>query len=51
MLLHSFLSSLYTTNQLERVMKEVKRRTKVVNVFGDGTAVEKLLYLVFVRLN
>ena len=32
-------------------MKEVKRRTKVVEVFGDSAAVEKLLYPVFVGLN
>ena len=34
---------LYTTNQLERLMKEVKRRTRVVGVFCGETAVEKLL--------
>ncbi len=39
-------SYLYTTNQLERMMKEVKRQTKV-----ESAAVEKLLCLVFVGLN
>ncbi len=42
---------LYTTNQLERVSKEVKRRTKVVEVFCGEEAVEKLLYLVLSNLN
>ena len=42
---------LYTTNQLERVSKEVKRRTKVVEVFWSEEAVEKLLYLVLGNLN
>jgi len=37
---------LYTTNLLERLAKEVKRRTKVVEVFCDAGAVENLLYLV-----
>uniref|UniRef100_UPI00260BC350 transposase n=1 Tax=uncultured Thermanaerothrix sp. TaxID=1195149 RepID=UPI00260BC350 len=42
---------LYTTNQLERVSKEVKRRTKVAEVFWGEEAVEKLLYLVLCHLN
>ncbi|MEM1684381.1 MAG: transposase, partial [Nanopusillaceae archaeon] len=42
---------LYTTNQLERLAKEVKRRTKVVEVFCGEEAVEKLLYLVLSNLN
>ncbi|MBC7109163.1 MAG: transposase [Methanomassiliicoccales archaeon] len=42
---------LYTTNQLERLAKEVKRRTKVVEVFCGEEAVEKLLYLVLSHLN
>jgi len=36
----------YTTNLLERLAKEVKRRTKVVEVFCDEGSVENLLYLV-----
>jgi transposase-like protein len=36
---------LYTTNQLERLAKEVKRRTKVVEVFCGEEAVAKLLIL------
>ena len=39
---------LYTTNQLERLAKEIKRRTKVVEVFCGEGAVEKLLYLVLI---
>lgn len=42
---------LYTTNQLERLAKEVKRRTKVVEVFCGEGAVEKLLYLVLSQLD
>ncbi len=42
---------LYTTNQLERVSKEVKRRTKVVEVFWGEEAGERLLYLVLSNLN
>jgi len=42
---------LYTTNQLERLAKEVKRRTKVVEVFCSEEAAEKLLYLVLSELD
>ncbi|MGB9861886.1 MAG: transposase, partial [Candidatus Bipolaricaulaceae bacterium] len=42
---------LYTMNHLERLGKEVKRRTKVVEVFCGEGAVEKLLYLVLFGLN
>jgi len=42
---------LYTTNQLERLSKEVKRRAKVVEVFCGEEAVEKLLYLVLSHLD
>ena len=42
---------LYTTNQLERLAKEVKRRTKVVEVFCSEEAAEKLLYLVLSALD
>ena len=41
----------YTINQLERLMKEVKRRTKVVEVSGDSVAVEKLSYLGLTSVN
>ncbi len=42
---------LSTTNQLERLAKEVKRRTKVVEVFCSEEAAEKLLYLVLSELD
>jgi transposase-like protein len=42
---------LYTTNQLERLAKEVKGRTKVMEVFCGEGAVEKLLQLVLSKLN
>ena len=42
---------LYTTNLLERLAKEVKRRSKVVEVFCDEGAVENLLYLVLSQLD
>ena len=42
---------LYTTNQLERLAREVKRRTKVVEVFCGEEAVAKLLYLVLSHLD
>jgi transposase-like protein len=42
---------LSTTNQLERLAKEVKRRTKVAAVFCGERAVEKLLCLVLSQLD
>ena len=44
-------SYLYTTNQLERLIKELKRRTKVVEVFCGPQALEKLVYLMLVQEN
>jgi len=41
----------YTTNQLEQLAKEVKRRTKAVEVFCSEEAAEELLYLVLSRLD
>lgn len=35
---------LYTTNQLERLMKEVKRLTKVVEIFCGPESLEKFVY-------
>jgi len=40
----------HTTNLLERLAKEVKRRTKVVEVFCDEGDVENLLYLILSQL-
>jgi len=42
---------LYTTNQLERLIKEVKRRTKTVEIFCNPGALEKLLYLLYLVLS
>ena len=42
---------LYTTNQLERLIKELKRWTKVVEVFCGPEALEKLVCLVLVQEN
>lgn len=37
---------IYTTNQLERLAKEIKRRTKVIEVFCEETALKRVVYLV-----
>jgi putative transposase len=42
---------IYTTNLLERLMKEIKRRVKVIEVFCSEEAAEKVLYLVLSELN
>lgn len=42
---------IYTTNILERFIKEVKRRTKVIEVFPHAEATEKVLYLVASEMN
>jgi transposase-like protein len=42
---------LYTTNQLERLAKEMRRRTKVVEVFCWESAAEKLQSLVLRQLD
>ncbi len=42
---------IYTTNPLERVAKEVKRRTKGVEMFCEEEAMEKLLCRVLSNLN
>jgi len=39
-------SYIYTTNQLERLIKEVKRRAKVIEVFCEPGALQKVVYLV-----
>jgi len=43
--------TIYTTNPLERFMKEVKRRTKVIEVFPDSEACGKVVYLVAQEMN
>jgi len=42
---------IYTTNQLEKLAKEIKRRIKVIEVFPDEGSVERLLYLLLKELN
>lgn len=43
--------SIYTNNILERFIKEVKRRTKVIEVFPHPDATGKVLYLVASEMN
>ena len=40
-----------TFNALERFIKEVKRRSKVIEVFPDAQATSKVLYLVSLEMN
>jgi len=37
---------IYTTNQLERLHKEIKRRLKVIEILPEGEKGEKILYLI-----
>ncbi len=43
--------TIYTINPLERFIKEVKRRTKVIEVFPDPEACSKVVYLVAQEMN
>jgi transposase-like protein len=40
-----------TTNILKKFIKEVKRRTKVIEVSPNDNSVEKIIYLVSVNMN
>ena len=40
-----------TTNLIERVFREVKRRTRPMGVFGNRNSMERILYAVFFHLN
>jgi transposase-like protein len=42
---------IYTTNQLERLAKEIKRGIKVIEVFPDEGSAERLLYLILKEMN
>jgi transposase-like protein len=42
---------IYTTNQLERLAKEIKRRIKVIEVFPNEGSAGRLLYLILKELN
>ena len=44
-------SLIYTTNPLERFHKELKRRTKVIEVFNERNALEKIVFLVILESN
>ena len=44
-------SYLYTTNMLERLMKEIKRRVKVIEVFSTPESAYKVIYLVLIDIN
>ncbi|MDI7251634.1 MAG: transposase [Actinomycetota bacterium] len=37
---------IYTTNQLERINKEIKRRTKTIEVFSSEESLISVLYLI-----
>ncbi len=41
----------YTTNMLERLIKEVKRRVKVIEVFSTPESAYKIIYLVLAEMN
>jgi len=43
--------NIYTTNVLERLHKEVKRRTKVIEHFPKETSAETIVYLVYQECN
>ena len=42
---------IYTTNQLERLFKEVKRRLKVMEMLPEVENADKILFLIFYELN
>jgi transposase-like protein len=42
-----FRRKMRTTNAIERVFREVRRRTRPMGVFSDRTSVERILYAVF----
>lgn len=46
-----FWTRIYSTNPLERLNKEVKRRTNVVGVFPDGGSVTRLVGAVLVEIS
>ena len=42
---------IYTTNELESLAKEIKRRIKVIEVFPDEGSAKRLLYLILKEMN
>jgi transposase-like protein len=47
----SFREQVRTTNAIERVFREVKRRTRPMVVFCDRTSMDRILYAVFIYEN
>ncbi|MEJ5189826.1 MAG: transposase, partial [Breznakiellaceae bacterium] len=42
---------IYTTNQLERINKEIRRRTKTIEVFSSEESLISVLYLILKNEN
>ena len=42
---------IYTTNMLERLNKEIKRRVKVIEAFGSERSLEKMMYFILSEEN
>ena len=49
--LYEVMKFIYTTNQLERLFKEVKRRLKVMEMLPEEENADKILFLIFYELN
>jgi len=47
----SFRRKVRTTNAIERVFREVRRRTRPMGVFENRTSIERILYAVFMYEN
>ena len=47
----SYRKQVRTTNAIERIFREVKRRTRPMGVFSDTTSMERILYAVFLYEN
>jgi putative transposase len=47
----SFRKKIRTTNAIERIFREVRRRTRPMGVFENRTSMERILYAVFLYEN